>query len=264
MAETEESTVEEIQGEVLDDSLESLFEDRTPLDEMDVELEPSSTSEETKDVEVAEPSSEEPIKEETKPETEPVQESDSEVTTGLLKALQAERKLRQDLENRIKPEPEPEKEFDWSDPQKHLAEMETKLDQKYQSKFLAMSESLCEARHDDFQDKKAVFFEMAQANPAIVNTMVVQADPAEYAYKLAEQEVFRREVAGDPETFRAKIRAEERAKLEDEFNKKVNEKVQIATSLPPTAKSMGDKTTPSQTINNNPMDSLFPGEIPGG
>lgn len=239
--ETEE--VSEIPGILENDPLGDLF----------------STEEKVKEVEaVTAPEVEEPVIEKPAVTAEPTKPVKDE-NEGFKAAYFAEKEKRQALEARQR-EPEKEREFDWTNPEKTLTEIETNLSQKFEKRFLEMSEYQCKARHEDYGDKYNVFVNMAKENPHIVQTMLQQPDPAEYVYKIAAQKMLTDEIGADPETYRARIVAEERAKWEAELNQKSTLKKNLASKLPPSAAKIVEDA-PINKGSVNPYEQLFPGQV---
>lgn len=243
------------QAEPVVDAMDELFGNRYPLSNMGEETpEPPAVEEETK-VEAEPETTSEPVAEEPKPVVK-------DETAGLQAALLAERQKRQAAEAQLAEKPVEKETFDWDDPDKTLERMESKFEAKFQQQFLSMSESQCRSRYGDYDEKYQVFVGMAQENPAVVNAMLQQADPAEYAYQLAKQKMFTDEVGSDPAAYEEKLRAKVRAEVEAEYNQKIKDKIDLAGSLPPSAKGMADKIPP-KIVLTDPMDDLFK-DVPGG
>lgn len=264
MSEVTEEVNEEVEQvvEVDADPLGFLDDEKHPLANL-VDNEPVTTAgKEVEKVEEVPETTTEPVKEE-KPKDE---------TTGLQAATDAERlkfeliearRARQTAEAALNAKSVEEKEFNWEDPKETLTEMENRLKTQMQGQFLSMSESQCMSRHEDYGEKYNAFKDMAMVNPALINSMLQQPDPAEWAYKLATQKMFTDEVGADPQSFRDKIKAEVRLEMEEEYNKKISDRIDTAGALPPSAAKMTDKVA-AKTATTDPMEDLFPGEVPGG
>lgn len=251
--ETEDVTTDEVIGEdesgfLENDPLNSIFGDKS-LEETVIGKEVvTAPKEEKKVIEETVVTTEEEPKVEPKPKDE---------DAGWKAAYFAEKNKRQNLEKQPKEEPKP---FDWTDPDKTIGSLKTELQQDMQTKFLDMSDAQCKARHKDYDEKYQVFVGMAQANPAVINSMLQQPDPAQYAYDLASQKMFTDEVGADPTTYKAKLEAEIRAKIELENNDKAAKKKVIVDGLPPSAASFTDKV-PIDGVQKEPFDALFPGQV---
>lgn len=248
----EDQVVEEFNNDPLGD----VFPDRHPLSEMGEKKEEPET-----------PAAEVEPKVEEKPEpvTEPVIDPaidamQKEIAAFKAKALD-ETKKRQDLELAIAEQNKKPDEFDWDNPEKTIAAAVDKVRQEAQTNILNMSEAHCKSRHKDYDAKYEVFVQMAQENPSIIKQMISQVDPAEYAYNLATQRMFSDEVGKDPKSYEEKLRARHRLEFEAEMKTKTDGRQALADSLPPSAKSMTDKNTPVDTVDDDPLGSLFPGEV---
>lgn len=253
---SEEQAVETQEVETVDAApLNDVFGNAEPTGVEHVETPSTDQPEPEMDVKEEEPSSPEP-----EPETpEPTQKSERDL--GLEKALVAERQKRQAAEFALQQNqvPEEKKEF-WDDPEARLEAMANDLRAESQRNLLNLSESHAKARYEDYQDKYDVFKNMATENPSLINQMLSQPDPAEWAYRQAEKQAFAQEIGEDPTAYRAKIEAEIRAEVEKEFNNKVAEKVNKVSGLPPAAGSLTNKRATPKPISNKPLKD--PGILP--
>lgn len=231
--------------------LDDIFPERHPLEPKGEEVietpEPPAEEVETKGVEEAEPPAA-PAKEEPK----------ANETEGVLKALMAEREKRQALEARLAQQQQEQPQgFDWDNPEKTIASVEQRFEQRLQVNLLNMSEAQAKARHEDYDQKYEVFERMARENPAIVQAMLQQADPAEYAYNMATQKIFTDEIGSNPKEYEDKLRAKIRLELEQEFKQKTDDRQELVDSLPPSAKKLTNKNNPVDVIDDDPLGSLF-------
>jgi hypothetical protein len=254
----EQEAVEQEQEQVEDiNPLDEAFPDEKPVDdyqEPEPEPDPDPEGEETgKKEEDAEMPSDEPEPEPEK-EKEPEKEDD-----GIMAAYMAEKKKRQAYEQQLQQiqnsQQQPEPEFDWSNPEKTLELKAQQIENKFNERFLNMSEASCKQRHEDYDQKYEVFVSMATENPAIINQMQAQPDPAEWAYQQATKQSLLNEIGSDPEAYRQKIEAEVRAKFEAEQGAQkqteVEKKIQQVSDLPPSAAKIKAK----QTDRNDPIMS---------
>jgi hypothetical protein len=138
------------------------------------------------------------------------------------KAIREEREKRQALERDMealkaqlqsfqqpKAEPEPIPTI-WDDDQAALAHnrQEAVTEARFQAR-LDMSEMLAAQAHDDFDDVKAKFLEMAQGNPALAQQALEAKHPWEKAYQIAKNAATMAELgATNLDELRAKIREE--------------------------------------------------------
>lgn len=134
---------------------------------------------------------------------------------GLKQQLEA---LQQQFQQAQQPkEPPPPPPSIWEDEQGAFQHLGSQITQ--QASFnaaLNTSEMLCRDRFDDFDEKKAKFLTMAQANPAIAQEALADAHPWRKAYQIASNAVKMEELGAvdltDLETkMREKIMAEMQA-----------------------------------------------------
>jgi hypothetical protein len=108
---------------------------------------------------------------------------------------------------------------------------------------LNTSEMLCRDKFDDFDDKKAKFLEMAQANPVIVQQALADPHPWRRAYQIASNATRIEELgATDLDTLEAKLREKIMAEMQG------SEPVRQQQSLPPTLtteRNVGVRTGPA-------------------
>ena len=146
---------------------------------------------------------------------------------GLKAALSAERKKRQEAASK-----EPEQDF-FDDPNKYLAESETRFDAKLANVRIEMSEQFARQKYEDFGDKMELFGRLAEEDPTLVAKMRGHQNPAEYAYVEADKHHKLSEF-GDMKSYEDKIRGEERLKFEAEINTRVDAEVAKRQDLPGT------------------------------
>ena len=143
------------------------------------------------------------------------------------KAIREEREKRQTLERELEAlktqvqsfqqpkEPEAPPPSLWEDEQGWQQHFGNQIAQ--QTSFnarLDMSEMLASQAHDDFDDIKAKFLEMAQGNPALAQQALATKHPWESAYKIAKNATTAAELgATNVEELRAKIREELMAEI---------------------------------------------------
>jgi len=204
----------------------------------------------------------EPPKEEPKGEevsTTPVQKLDEAKPpeTVPVAALKAEREKRQALEAQLRalqeqqrPVQEPPKEDEFAifdDPR-------AVLERQKQEVILQTSAMIARAKHEDFDEKATTFFqEMAQQNPALVDAMLRDQNPAEFVYREAKKYNDMREFS-DPETYKAKLRAE----LEQQIRAELS--AQSKPHVPPdlaSLRSAGGNTTKPNWDGPTPMRDIL-------
>lgn len=173
---------------------------------------------------------EEPATPAEPPKEEPTKEEPADVR-GLKAAVMAERSKRQALEAELAVRnAEPKPDF-WEDPEARLTEIEQKFEQKMTVERLNISESFARDKYADFEEKMAIFSELVHENPAIYQTMLQQANPAEYAYKTSMQTQKLKDF-GDPLAYEAKLRTEIEEKVKAEYEQKLQAELKKRNEIP--------------------------------
>jgi hypothetical protein len=104
----------------------------------------------------------------------------------------------------------------------------SQLEQKFQSRFLDMSEVNAKARHTDFDEMKQAFFEeMLPDNPVLQQQALQQPDPYGWIYNQAKNHVEIKKI-GNVQEWQAQKEAEIRAKIEAEFNARLSAETEKA------------------------------------
>jgi len=260
-----ESEAVEVDATIDDPLAEAFTHEKKQVDDVEVdqtvyvETDPEPEDEKGKERETAMPAESDGVKGE-----KTVAEAD-----GIMAAYMAEKKKRQLYEQQLQQlqqrqqKQEPEPEFDWTDPKKTIKQETQRLEQQFTEKLLNMSEYACKQRHEDYDQKYELFTEMALNNPAIINQMLTQADPAEWAYQQASKQAAMREIGDDPVAYREKLKEEIKAQLLHEMGggKKndIEEKIQKAAGIPPAAAGLRAKATNSSKdlLLDDPLASVF-------
>lgn len=193
----------------------------------------------------AEPEAKEEPKE--APKTEVVkpaapQQEMTEKEKGLLRAAEAERRKRQDLERQLQElqtkapaSTEPAKTF-WDDPEGWMSRHQEQQRQEALKQRLGVAEMLARSKYSDFDDKVATFTEMAKTTPGLIQAWLASPDPAEYAYRAGKNQMELRE-AGSIDGLKAKIEKELRLKIEQELKEKAKAQTEALAkeraALPP-------------------------------
>ena len=174
-----------------------------------------------------------------------------------LARIRAKNRELDERSNRKVDQPPPDLVEFFDDPDRALSMVEQRMEAKLQRKIIDMSEYNARQRHEDFDEKIEVFTEIASENPVLWQQMAMAPDPAEFAYKQANQVSKMREF-GDLDKFEAKIRAEERTRTEAEFAKKYEDKLSELTKLPG---SLSDKRAAggnsSKVVINESLEDIF-------
>lgn len=178
----------------------------------------------------------EPAKEEAKP-AQPPQQEYTEKEKAFLRGMQEERSKRQALEQRLaameagKTQPaapaEPAKTF-WDDPDGAFTKHKQELEQLTINTRLGTAEMIARSRHQDFDEKVAVFRDfLAQApgpqQAALASQWLAAHDPAEYAYSFGKNHQELQQV-GNLDALRAKIEKETEAKVRAKVESEVKER----------------------------------------
>ncbi|MCB0423046.1 MAG: hypothetical protein KDD13_00265 [Mangrovimonas sp.] len=156
------------------------------------------------------------------------QDSQKEEQKVPLAAMMAERDKRKELEvefrhlqkqlDEVKAKREEQEEIDPdSDPVAYYSQREQKLVRALEDKIYGMSVSYAKARWSDYDEKEAIFLEAAQKDPTLGQKMAQAGDPATFAYETAKALELQKKYGDNPESWRAAIAKEERAKLEAEL-----------------------------------------------
>jgi hypothetical protein len=170
----------------------------------------------------------------------PRQELNERERAFLARATEETRK-RQALEHelaQLKQVPaEPPKPF-WDDPDAALKqqaaqiqEVKSHVSQMLINEKVQQSEYHARQTHPDFDQKMNEFALAAQEIPGLLQQCAASPNPAEFAYKTAKSRIELREV-GSLDAYREKIRAEERIKIEAEFQKKHEETLRQQQAIP--------------------------------
>lgn len=171
---------------------------------------------------------------------------------AFMAAARDERQKRQELERRLnemeQAQKAPPKEF-WEAPEEKLKEFEDRIQHGMLKSKIDMAESIARSRHQDFDEKVNVFAELLQNTPGLHEQWLSALDPAEFAYKAAENYINYTQ-AGSIDNVRAKIEAEVRAKVEAEYKAKELEREKKLSSIPNSlsnANGSGSSATPAWT-----------------
>lgn len=184
---------------------------------------------------------EEPKAEPAKPAAPQQEEMTAKEKAAFAKAADETRK-RQALEARIReleakvpaaPQ-EPAKTF-WDDPEAALKQQQAAVQQAIVGTKLQTSEAIARSRHADFDEKVAIFSELAQSTPGLAQQMLASPDPAEFVYRTATNHKALQD-AGGLDEMRKKIEAETetrvRARLEAELKDKAEALAKERAALP--------------------------------
>jgi hypothetical protein len=157
------------------------------------------------------------------------------------RAQALEQQLQQKQQPQAQPEPPPSV---WDDEQAYGQHLTGRaVSEASFNAQLNTSEMLCRDKFEDFDDKKAKFLEMAQANPVIVQQALADPHPWRRAYQIANNAARIEELgATDLDGLEAKLREKIMAELQG------SEPVRQQQTLPPTLtteRNVGARTGPT-------------------
>ncbi len=151
--------------------------------------------EETKGEEEAEPKAEDMDEGGAKPEAEtPAAENEEEDKSWTKAMALDERKKRQALQAKVdrmeqqSPQSQVQEEQRpgvLEDEEGAFAHLEAKFEEKRLSDKIRLSSSLYSEIHEDYDEMKTVFIDLAQENPALIQQMNSSDNPAKFAYETA-------------------------------------------------------------------------------
>ncbi len=127
-------------------------------------------------------------------------------------------------------QPEAPKEF-WEDPEGAMKAQREEIQRMAVGSRLEVSEMLARREHPDFEEKLAVFTELAKQNPNLAHQMLQNQDPASFVYKIAKNHSDLQQ-AGSLDGLRAKIEAETRIRIETEYKMKEEAKAAELANIP--------------------------------
>ena len=197
--------------------------------------------------------------EETKPEIDQVEALTKQVNAFKAKALDEVSK-RQALENQMQAAQQQEEAPDaFVEPDAAIQHAVNQVQQRNDDRFLNFSEEVTRKNHEDYDEIKEVFLEMANENPLLAQQAMAQPMPHEWLYQQAKTHNEFKDISS-VDDLRAKIEAETRAKIEAEYAEKqktVTEKA-ITDAIPNSLASStaaGGNTTP--IVGQAPLDKIF-------
>lgn len=197
-------------------------------------------------------------------EEQPADEPERENAQVPREALIAERKKRQELEDKLKSfesnqpkkEVEPEPEVDlFADPDGFRRQVsKTISDTAWETK-VTLSQEMMRELKPDYDEKEAAFLEAIKDNPSLGQQIRNQANPAKFAYQQGAKWLETGLMQKDPEAYKAKLEAEFRAKWEAEKSGKPV--VKATRQIPPSlATANGARTSDEAPIDD--LAGLFP------
>jgi hypothetical protein len=153
-----------------------------------------------------------------------------------LAALKAERKKRQEYEDRLRQyeqqqAQQPQPSF-YEAPEQYVQTLLQQHSQHVTQRMLGALEAQAREVYPDYDEVFEIVQENAAGNPIVVQQIMQAPNPAMAAYKLGKQ-LREMQAMQDPDAYRAKIEAEIRAKVDAEYKAKEEAKLRAANAIPP-------------------------------
>lgn len=192
--------------------------------------------------------------------------------TSLRKAVQAERKKRQELEKQIaeaKPKDEkPKKDF-WEDPEANVgqivsAEVE-KVRRESDARFFASCERLAKAKHDDYEVAVESLIQETDADPILAQQVFSQAresdDPAEFLYSYATHRKEMKAFGGDLGKYKVSVEAPHLTRIGEleKENKALQAKLEKLGKIPSSLNAQPSATraaVESEAVENESLEEI--------
>lgn len=215
------------------ETLDDIFS-KTEADEaVETETEAEETAEETT-TETTEQEAE-TGKEEESTESATAADADDDKTEWTKKMALDERRKRQELERRYAeleaklkaPEGKEEGVDFFSDPDKALGQVKDEIRSELANAKLEISQELMRERHEDYDELESEFVDLAKDNPVLIKQLSEAKNPAKFAYETAMKARKANELE-NVDTFREKIRAEEREKIRAELEAEMKQNAEKA------------------------------------
>lgn len=192
-----------------------------------------------------------PASEETKVEDDKLAAMQAE-----LARIRAQNRELKEFQARQQQQPEQNPDF-FDDPDKALQSLEQRFENRIRTERINMSEHNARRRYADFDNKVETFMELANQNPVLWQQMSESPDPADFAYKQADQHA-KMQQFGSIDKFEEKVRAEERAKVEAAIKSEYEAKLKELSSIPESlseARAAGGNSSPP--VTNEALEDIL-------
>lgn len=156
-------------------------------------------------------------------ETPPVVDDTAAKLKAYETAMIEERRKRQALEQMLEAKKQEERPYLGEEYEARFAEVQTQTQISIENTKIALSEEFAKEKYPDYDEKIAVFRELAAEHPELIVQMRQNPNPAAFAYKMADSHKKLAEMANPDEyekKLRDKIEAEIKAKYEAELAKR--------------------------------------------
>lgn len=166
---------------------------------------------------------------------EPAPGAEDDKTEWTKKMALDERRKRQELERRYAeleaklktPEGKEEVVDFFADPDKALGQVKNEIRIELANAKLEISQELMRERYEDYDELESEFVDLAKDNPVLIKQLSEAKNPAKFAYETALKARKANEL-NDVDTFREKIRAEEREKIRAELEAEMKQNAEKA------------------------------------
>ena len=138
-----------------------------------------------------------------------------------------------------------------------MEEIEPRAESRARELFLKYTEQSARSRYADYDQMRQVFAEEAQRNPVLATQLREAPDPAEFIYRQGRTSAELREVGGDLGSYRQRIEAEVRQRIEREYADKAALTASIPKSLN-VESSKGAGVTGGAWAGPPPIDDILP------
>lgn len=150
----------------------------------------------------------------------------------------------------------------YQNPERYVQEIVGTVEARASDRLYAALEEAERERHEDFDDVMQAVMERAKDNPALAQQIMSSKNPAAAAYKLGKKALEFDQLQADPESYRAKVEAEIRAKIAKEQELESLKKQQadtLAASIPPDLSSERSAvSSPRPRTKSSVIDKVFP------
>lgn len=169
----------------------------------------------------------------------------------------AERKKRQEYERKLAEVSQPRQPVpDFAqDPNGYRHHLENTVQRQLIDQKVNMSVMMAKSVHSDYDKVMEAWADAIQANPALLQQAEQEMHPGEWAYQQMKRQSFLAEVGDDPSSYRQKIEAEIRAKLEAEYAQRAPAVAPPPAAPAPSLASVTGRGRMNDAANQ-PQDSL--------
>lgn len=198
-----------------------------------------------------------PAETKSEPPSPPAEPKEEEWTKT---AVLDERRKRQALERQIeelkqssqKPAERPDL---IEDPDGAYNHIEGAISKALRDQAIAMSTAMMKREHGDYDEMESIFLDLAKENSSLIQEMSQHSLPALFAYETAKKHV-EFEKMKDVDSYREKIREEERQKLLAEMEKESGARKAKSDSITPSLVDRGSASTNQAVVEEGLSEIL--------